>query len=473
MKILICGAGNVAGEVLRRLSDQWRVTLVDKTEAQLADFSKQFVSVIQVVSGDASSPVVLEEADIANHDYVLALTDDDRINLAVASHAVEKQVKNVMSLVHHSERISEFTALGVWTVPQTSLIARMIYRHLQDPRMNVLPVGHGQAELLEIEVSPSFMAAGKSLGDFQKSDRRIVGLLRDGHLLFPTPHTRLMVKDRLLILGKPDLLTDVSSELECTRPSFPLMYGQEMVLAIPLMEDLDGRQLLNEGIYLAHNTKTHRVFVLCEEGACRFKEDVSRWSESLDIELLESREKATEQIHDVCGRENVGVVVLPPIRGSFFKSLKKPTLVSLAHSLPCPLLISRGSNPYEAILVPFDGTGKAERALEVAIDLSQQLGASLAVVVVEEPDFLHGETADNGQRLSEKWGRVRELAHIHKIGIEERTMAGNPVREISQVAGEFGLIVISSTSKEKDLLSPHLGESLIQEVPCSVLIVTD
>jgi nucleotide-binding universal stress UspA family protein len=136
-------------------------------------------------------------------------------------------------------------------------------------------------------------------------------------------------------------------------------------------------------------------------------------------------------------------------------------------------LISRGGNPYEKILVPFDGTGKAERALEVAIDLSQQLSTNLAVVVVEEPDFLHGETAENGQRLSEIWSRVRELARVHKIGIEERTMAGNPVREISQAASEFGLIVISSTSEEKDLLSPHLGESLAQEAPCSVLIVTD
>ena len=473
MKILICGAGNVADEVLKRLSDQWQVTLIDKTEARLGDFSKQFVSVVQVISGDASSPVVLEEAAIEDQDYVLALTEDDRINLAVASRAVEKNVKNVISLVHHSERLAEFTSLGIWTVPLTSFIARMIYRYLQDPRMNVLPVGQGQAELLEIEISPSFMAAGKALRDFQKPDRQIVGLVREDQLLFPDPHTTLMAKDRLLILGKPDLLKDVCSELECTRPNFPLMYGQEVVLAIPFVEDLDGRKLLNEGIYLAHNTKTHRMFVLCEKGACRFREDVERWSESLDIEVRESEERATDQIRDICARQNVGVVVLPPMKGSFFKSLKKPTLISLAHSLPCPLLIGRGSNPYESILVPFDGSTKAERSLEVAIDLSQQLRAKLTVVVVEEPAFLHVEEPENENGAKQIWERIRHMAHVHKVDIEEKTMAGNPVREISETAKQFGLMVIASSSQDKELLSPHVGESLIQQVPCSVLIVTD
>ncbi|UCE83142.1 MAG: universal stress protein [Deltaproteobacteria bacterium] len=67
--------------------------------------------------------------------------------------------------------------------------------------------------------------------------------------------------------------------------------------------------------------------------------------------------------------------------------------------------------------------------------------------------------------------RVRDLAHIHKFEFEEIVKQGNPVKEIVALSDDYNLMIIGSTTKEKGLFSPHVGERIAQEVRCSVLII--
>jgi nucleotide-binding universal stress UspA family protein len=111
----------------------------------------------------------------------------------------------------------------------------------------------------------------------------------------------------------------------------------------------------------------------------------------------------------------------------------------------------------------------AKLALGVAVDLAHQLAAEIAVAVVEEPEFIRGEG-------EEEWTEtvsdvVRELAHIHKFDFEVIIKKGNPVKEVVALAKDFNLLVMGSTTKDKGLFAPHVGERMAQDVPCSVLII--
>ena len=119
--------------------------------------------------------------------------------------------------------------------------------------------------------------------------------------------------------------------------------------------------------------------------------------------------------------------------------------------------------------MPFNATSKAESALGVAVDLARQFGAEVAVAVVEEPEFIRGVEEEEWTESVLK--RVRELAHIHKFEFEEIIKKGNPVKEVVALAQDFNLIVLGSTTKDKGLFSPHVGEHMAQDVPCSVLII--
>ncbi len=472
MKVIVCGASQIADELLKRLGGNWEVTLIEKDEKRMRGFSNRFVTIVRMVTGDASSPVVLEEAGLENQDYALALTDNDRVNLAVARFATEKKIRHIMALVHDPEELPKFQELDVWALPVTCFMARKIYHYLQDPRMKISLVGQGEGELLEIEIGPNLMAMGKKPDDFKDENWHIVGILRKGKLLYPENGTIFKEGDRLLILGKPDLMKEVCSTMECKKPHFPLIYGNDLVIGLPAKSPSNASDIINEGLYLAQNTKIHNIYVLFEKNVCHFKQELQRWSQSLDIHVQEFDQKVNPQIKNICRKKNVGVVVFPSMETAFLDSMTQPNLINLAHCLPCPLLVSKSTHPYQKILVPYNGSSKTRVALEVAIDLAHQMHSTLTVVVVKEPEFLHSDEAKDDAWVKKQLKNIREMALIHKIQLNEELRAGNPVKEITALAKNFDLMIIGSEKKEKDFISPHVGELMVRKSSCSTLIVT-
>jgi len=170
-------------------------------------------------------------------------------------------------------------------------------------------------------------------------------------------------------------------------------------------------------------------------------------------------------------QESAGLMVMPFVKGPRLRSLFRPFTIAYAHELPCPLLVTKSTHPYERILVPFDGTPIAELALELGVDLAGQLNAEVVVAVVREPAFLGGEETRD-EWVEELLKKARELGRIHKIQILEKVLEGNPVREITAFAKEFNLLIMASANPKKAFFTPHVGEHLVEEAPCSVLIVT-
>ncbi len=474
MKCLICGAGKIAHELMKRLGEKWQVTVIDKDEKRLNLLSNQYVSVMKIFTGDASSPVVLEEAGLAGHDFVLALTNNDRVNLAIVKSCKDHEIPHVLTLIYDPELRPKARELGARSILVTSAVARKIYHYLQDPRVNITSIGQGAGELLEMEISANFDVSQARMEHFSDRDWRIIGLLRDNEVLFPDADLRFREKDRLLILGKPDLFGSVCTVMECSAYHFPMTYGQELVLAVPLKHQEAAVKLINESFYVGQNTKILKMTVLCEKGACAaIQEKAEKWSESLDMDVQVVETGLNARLRKTCAEKNAGLAVLPPLERSFFKSLTKSALIELGASLECPVLISRFTHPYDKILVPFDGSRITLQGLEIAIDMAKQIGGEVSVVVVEEPDFLHGDAEEEDEHWMDKTlKKVRELGHAHKIAVKEIIRQGNPVQEITGICPDYNLMVIGTTNQARGIFTPNVGEILIQKAACSALLVT-
>lgn len=471
MKLLICGAGYIAGELLKRFGEAWQVTVLEKDATLLSSLSKKFPSITRVIGGDASSPVVLEDAKIAEQDFVLAMTRDDRVNLAVSRFAREAGVKNVMSLVYLPESLPQYQALGVQTVNVTASVAGTVYHYLQDPRMRVIPVAQGRAELMEIEVSAHYNLVGQALQQVRHQHWRVVGLIRENKLLPHDTDTVLQNEDRLLILGQIDLFKDVCDLIGCGEPHFPRIYGSILVLGLPVDKTRQSGALLKESFHLIKNTKLLEMDVFHENAAAEADIQTAQGPEGLNISTRRAEGNLATAIRRWSSHRNIGIVVLPLLEKSRLNMITQPLHISFAHMLPCPLLVAKGTQPYEKILVPFNGSKLTQSALEVGIDLALQIGsAAVSVLIVREPSFLHDKTETDwvGQRLE----KVRELAHVYKINIKELVRDGNPIAEITAAAQDFNLMIIGSTNKAKAFLEPHVGELLVRKSPCSTLIVT-
>lgn len=467
MKVLICGAGKVSRHLLSRLGENWHITLIDKSEDKLKDLIPKFQNVQKVIAADASSPVTLDDAGVADFDYVLALTENDKVNLAVCDHAGSQGVSHLLARVNEQENQAKFQEIGARTVLGSRMLAKSIYHYLQDPRINLMSLSLGQAEIMEMDASDHFQVVGKKAASLMGDDWSLVAILRQNEMFFPKPDTFIEAGDRLVIVGKPDTFETICTNLECGIPHFPLGYGPDILLA--LLPDSDHEQLIKESMHLAQNTKVKSLTILCSKEEGYSQETLETWTQSIDIRVETVQGDLEDQLQEIGSQENYGVMVVHPFEASFFKSIAKPTLISLAYSISCPLLVARQTHPYERILVPFKATPKSELALGVAADLARQFGAEVAVAVVEEPEFIRGVQEDEwAESVLE---RVRELAHIHKFKFEEIIRQGNPIKEIVKIAKDFDLMIIGSTTKEKELFSPHIGEHMAQDVPCSVLIV--
>lgn len=469
MKAILCGAGKYARHLLARLGDRWRVTLVDLAEENLNPLIQKYDSVVRVIVGDASSPVLLENAGIDEADYALALTNHDKVNLAVSGFAREKGVPHVMAVLNDLEFEKRYRELEVYTLSPGKTVAGIMYHYLQDPRISVFPLAKDQGEMVEMEVTRDNWIAGMSVDILDEEGWRVAGLFREGKLIAPGKNVVIEEGDRLVLLGQRDFFRSVCSLLACAYMPFPMAWGTGMLVVMNGKNEENARRTLKESMYLLPNTRIGHVSVLRPDDAPDPSEFLDRWRDRYDIQVRDAERNPVGELGAICTEEKTGLAVLRPLEKSFLKSLTRPEMIALAHSLPCPMLVARHTHPYERILVPFNATRRSELALETAFDLAEQFDALIDVAVVEEPEFIHGEDREGAVR--DLFRRVRELSHIHKVKVGEIRKEGNPVKELTRLSENYNLMVIGSTSKEKELLTPHIGELLVEKAACSVLVV--
>lgn len=469
MKVLICGAGRIAHELLGRIGELWEVTIIDPQASQ-DDILRDFPSVRKAVAGDASSPVVLKKAGIDEQDYVVAVTGDDEVNLAVATQAKARGVRHVVAMAYLPANAQALRETGAKVFDITTFVVRDVFHYLQHPRARVMPLGGGLGEVMEIEVAERHWLAGKAATVLNDERWRLTTIFRGKDMVMPGPGVRIRPGDLLVLVGRPDMFGPVCSLLDCTEPHFPLAYGQDVLLAVPEEGDEHLKALVDEAMHLIQHTQAKRMDILTTRDPEDLGEDLELWSKSVDLDVIPLGERLFRQVETVCAERSVGVAILPWRESSFFQSLARRTLLRLAHDLPCPLLAARGTEPYTRILVPFSGSDMTVLALETALDICRQLGASLTVAVVREAEFVHG--AGDGDWVEKTLELARETARRQQADPEEKVLEGNPVKELTTLARDYSLMVVASGDPSSGLLSPNVAELLLDRAPCSVLVVT-
>jgi len=118
----------------------------------------------------------------------------------------------------------------------------------------------------------------------------------------------------------------------------------------------------------------------------------------------------------------------------------------------------------QKILVPMDGSPASVAALEQAVTLAQDLGATLDVLHVNEP----GESREMEDALGIAKSRLLER-------LTRRTESGDPVKTILDIAAteRAGLIVMGTHGRVGRLhaLVGSVAEAVVRNAPCPVLTV--
>ncbi len=138
---------------------------------------------------------------------------------------------------------------------------------------------------------------------------------------------------------------------------------------------------------------------------------------------------------------------------------------------------------YKKILLAYDGSQGAERALAAGLELAKLHGAELTALAVEEhlPRFpgTIDEVQEEKQFANDHCGRLLEAARsrAREAGVELKIIMrpGHPAQTIVEVAkeGNFDVILVGHSGLS-GVWAAFLGttaEKVSRHAPCSVLIV--
>ncbi|CAN7361348.1 Trk system potassium transporter TrkA [Aminobacter sp. LjRoot7] len=205
-RIVIAGGGNIGLFVARTLEQRQSRTKIKIIEAQreraikVADELRRTV----VLNGSALDQKLLMEADIQDADLMVALTNNDQVNILSSVMAKRLGCKGNLALINNPAYHDLTKPLGIdaHVNPSAVTISRVL-QHVRRGRIRqVHSIQRGAAEIIEAEALETSPLVGTLLRDLELPDgMRIGAIYRDGHVVKPSGSVKIKPKDRVVIFA--------------------------------------------------------------------------------------------------------------------------------------------------------------------------------------------------------------------------------------------------------------------------------
>jgi trk system potassium uptake protein TrkA len=209
MKVIVTGGGAIGRYLSADLATRGHdVTLLEQDKKTVEQLRQQMPEV-RIVLGDACEPWVLEEAETAGADVVVAATGDDEDNLVTSLLAKQEfGVPRVLARVNHPSNDWLFTEQ--WGVDQAVSPPHMLTSMVEEAvtsgdLVQLLRLEGGRASIVEMKLNDGSPAAGRPMYELRlPADCTIVAVLREGHVVIVQPETVFSAGDELVALAGPD-----------------------------------------------------------------------------------------------------------------------------------------------------------------------------------------------------------------------------------------------------------------------------
>ncbi len=204
MRVAIAGAGKVGRSIAAELTENGHdVMLIDRDPDTVRP---DRIPGAQWLVADACELAVLEKADLASCQVVIAATGDDKVNLVVSLLAkTEFGVPRVVARVNHPQ--NEWMFNEAWGVDVAVSTPRMLSALVEEAvsvgdLVRLFTFRQSDANLVELTLPTTSPHAGTRVGDMSwPDDTALVAILRDGRVLPPTPDDPIEAGDELLFVA--------------------------------------------------------------------------------------------------------------------------------------------------------------------------------------------------------------------------------------------------------------------------------
>jgi len=213
-RVIIAGGGNIGLFVARRLEQTQRdirVKVLEQNRERAVLIAEQLDRAI-VLNGSALEEELLHEAGVSNADMMVALTNDDQVNILSCVLANRLGCERNMCLINNTGYMTIVRSLGIdaFINPRSVTVSRIL-QHVRRGRIRaVQTVLNGAGEVIDAEALPTSPLVGKALRDLDLPDgMRIGALRRRGRILIPRGDTVIESNDRIVIFATKENVPEV------------------------------------------------------------------------------------------------------------------------------------------------------------------------------------------------------------------------------------------------------------------------
>ncbi|MBK67289.1 MAG: Trk system potassium transporter TrkA [Rickettsiales bacterium] len=231
MKIVICGAGEVGGNLASFLCTESNdITVIDNNAKIINEINQR--EDVRGITGHASHPDVLKKADAGNADMIIAATQSDEINMVTCQMAhtlfnVPKKIARIRSQIYRDPSwgnlfASEHMPIDVIISPEME-VARAISERLTVPgAFNVMTFEKDIVRIIGVICRDDCPVLNTPLQHFQNLfpdlDFKIVTIIRDGVSFVPEFDEQILAGDEIYFIARSEQVSRIMNVFGFEQP---------------------------------------------------------------------------------------------------------------------------------------------------------------------------------------------------------------------------------------------------------------
>ena len=213
MNIIICGAGRVGFTIAKLLSEQGHsITVIDQSSEDIQKINDSLD--VKAIVGKATYPSILEKANAAETDMIIAVTRNDEINMLICQIAfsifnIQKKIARIRSQDYLNPRFTrvynkENLPIDVIISPEIE-ISKSIQRKLEAPgALDSVPFADNKIRLLEIFIKEDCKSIGIKFNEltnkYPKLEANIIAINRDNKFFIPKKTDSVKKDDKIYVI---------------------------------------------------------------------------------------------------------------------------------------------------------------------------------------------------------------------------------------------------------------------------------
>ena len=204
--ITILGGGNIGFNLAKFLCQEQKDINLKLIEPNVvrARFLSENLPKSVVLCGSGLDKDILEEANIERTETIIAVTNNDEINILASLLAKNSGCQRAITLINNTDynNLSRNLGIDVVIMPQISTVSKIMQNVRRGRIRELHALRDGFAEALEIEISDTSGFANHAAGSLDLPKGVIIGaVIRNGKSIKVKPETIIRPGDRVIIVA--------------------------------------------------------------------------------------------------------------------------------------------------------------------------------------------------------------------------------------------------------------------------------